>query len=339
MSGEFSDIYISEQYSDVKSRTYVDVSNDIGPIRLDLPVISANMPQITETAMAMCMRENGCLGILHRFCSVEENCSMLQMTRPTKDGTSSSPIYDVGVSIGVKDEEKKRFDALYGSGARLFCVDVAMGNHVRVKDMLTWIREKNLKDVFVIAGNVSTGDGACNLAEWGANVVKVGIGPGECCTTRKRTGVGTPQFRAIRDVRNNLNATGRNNVAVIADGGIKNTSDIVKAMIYADGVMVGSVLAGTIETPGKVYPCPDTDLYNRTYYKVFGGSASAENKNIHGQAGQFVEGKLVTVPFKGHAKYILREIKEGMQSAYSYCGASNTREFKSQVHYHERNDL
>jgi len=152
------------------------------------------------------------------------------------------------------------------------------------------------------------------------------------CATRKNTGVGTPQFSAIQNAKKGIK--GFPNTKLLADGGIKNTGDIAKAIAAgADAVMVGAVLAGTTETPGAVYPCPDTDLWNRQYYKVYGGSASGENKVSNGKEHKFVEGIMKTVPFKGKAKYILNEIKDGLKSSYSYTGANNTKEFKERVVY------
>jgi len=150
------------------------------------------------------------------------------------------------------------------------------------------------------------------------------------CATRKNTGVGTPQFSAIQNAKSGLKDYPA--VKIIADGGIKNSGDIPKALAAgADVVMVGAVLAGTTETPGKVYPCPDTDLWNRQYYKVFGGSASGENKVSKGKEHKFVEGIMKTVPFKGKAKYILDEIIDGMQSSFSYTGAKDMKTFKEKV--------
>ena len=326
MASDFDDVFIREQYSTITSRTLVDVGTTLwSEYQMKIPVISANMPQITENPMAHCMIDNGGLGILHRFCSIEKNVTMFCSI----PGIPNCPRYDVGVSIGVKSDDIARFDALYEHGARVFCIDVAMGNHENMKSMIESLRSKH-SDLVVIAGNVSTADGAVNLAKWGAQVVKIGVGPGSHCETRKRTGVGTPQFYALREVKTRFFEQ-KIDAKIIADGGIRNTSDITKSMIFADAVMVGAILAGTTETPGRVYPCPDTDLWNRQYYKVFGGSSSAENKDRHGNTTRFVEGRMTTVPFKGHAKYILREIQEGLQSSYSYSNSCNTKEFQERV--------
>jgi len=335
MFAEFDDIYIQEQYSEVKSRSDVNVGNYLNisekSLYLPLPIISANMPQITESAMTACMFENGGIGILHRFCNIPTNinmikkhCSILESKyKLDKDCINHS----YGISIGSNvDDAIQRFSAGYKIGTRVFCLDVAFGNHIKVKETIKKIKKISNNDITLIVGNISTVEGAKNLIEWGADILKVGIGPGSHCSTRKRTGVGTPQLRALYDIKTKVPES-----ILIADGGIRCTADIAKSLIFADFVMVGSVLAGTIETPGPVYPTADSDLRNRTYYKMYGGSTSAENKNNNGNKVKFVEGVSTQVPFKGHVKYILREIKEGLQSSFSYSNALNLKEFKKNV--------
>jgi IMP dehydrogenase len=350
----FNQVSIVEQYSEVPSRSEVDCSTDMGKFSMNIPIISANMPQITEETMAACMYRNGGRGILHRFSTIDDNVSMYRRALSllsevrSKDNRNAPDQYAVGVSIGVQTSDKNRFTELYKAGARLFCIDVAHGHHILVKKMIEWIRTQ-AEDVYLIAGNVARSEGARDLAKWGVDAIKVGIGPGSVCATRKNTGVGTPQFSAIQNAKAGIDCSGCDgwnedgtqiggydyrNVKIIADGGIKNVGDIPKALAAgADAVMVGAVLAGTTETPGNVYPCPDTDLWNRQYYKVYGGSASGENKVSTGKEHKFVEGVMKTVPFKGKAKYILNEIRDGLRSSLSYSGASNMQEFKQKVKY------
>ncbi len=193
--------------------------------------------------------------------------------------------------------------------------------------MITWIKSQ-ADDVIIIAGNIATKEAALDMIKWGATSLKAGIGPGSVCRTRSNTGVGKPQFSALQEIYEVTKDTG---VTLISDGGIKTAGDVAKALIYADAVMVGAVLAGTVETPGYVYAVEGTDLTNRTYYKCYGGSASAENKVKSGQVNRFVEGEMKRVPFKGHAKYLLREINDGLKSSLSYTGVMNLKEYKEKV--------
>jgi IMP dehydrogenase len=194
--------------------------------------------------------------------------------------------------------------------------------------MLKWITDylgSEINDVTLIAGNIATADGYKALLDWGADAVKVGIGPSPVCRTRYNTGVGVPQLAALEEVYNeSLNA--KNPIQIIADGGISHVGDIAKALKYADAVMIGSMIAGTSETPGPVFRNEAGELY-----KVYGGSASGENKGEN----RFVEGVIKPVKFNGKVKYILKEIEQGLQSSFSYVGANNHKEFQKNCEFVE----
>ena len=321
----FSDVLIVPKKSNVSSREDVDVTCDMGKFKLRLPVISANMEDVTGIKMAITMAENGGLGIMHRYQSIEDAAADFALA---KDGLSIEGWFAhmplIGVSIGVKEKDRPRFMALYDEGAGIFCIDASHGHHVLMEKTLQWIKDQKLdREICIIAGNVATREGASDLLAWGADIIKVGIGPGAACTTRRKTGVGVPQLKALESIRWCLP-----NCIMIADGGYKNGNDFAKALKYANASMTGSCLAGTSETPGKVYPDETTDLSNRRYYKVYRGSASAESHSRIGRENKYVEGMVKMVDFKGEAKYILSEIKDGIQGSCSMVGAFNLNEFK-----------
>jgi len=326
----FNDVSFKPQYSDITHRSSIDLTSDMGGFHLGLPVISANMPDITEWKMAAAMASSGGMGIIHRFMSIEEAVDQYKNAK-LELNRMGLQTYNVGVSIGVQDEDWERFETLYDTGARIFCIDIAHGHHVLMKDMLELIRDEYGHDCegdtspILIAGNIATFDGAFDLIEWGANIIKVGIGPGSVCETRRNTGVGYPQLQALKDIRERLPKA-----KIIADGGIKNTGDVAKALLYADAIMTGSLLSGTSETPGDVYEDAEGG-----FYKMFGGSASGENKVNHGKENQFVEGHRKKVPFRGHVKFILRRIKQNTQSSFSYSGARSLSEFKLKAEFVE----
>ena len=183
----FDDVMFEPQYSDILSRKQVSITSAVGNVILELPLISANMADITEEEMVLSMHKSGGLGIMHRFMTIEENVNMFNACFHL-----GIPVNDIGVSVGVGDEEKKRFTALVEAGARTFCIDVAHGHHLHVKLMLEWISqcaEYKANLLTVIAGNVASAKGAVALHSWGAHSVKVGVGPGSCCQTRENTGV------------------------------------------------------------------------------------------------------------------------------------------------------
>jgi IMP dehydrogenase len=321
----FNDVLIIPRYSSVLTRQNVCLDTKIqkgsSVINLSFPIISANMASITEEKMAFTIALNGGLGILHRFSSIEENCIMVHTFKLIMNEANVK--YDtlpLGASLGV-GEGLKRFDKLYDAGVRVFCVDVAHGHHLLVKNMLKELQ--GAKDAYIIAGNIVTREAAYDLSEWGADCLKVGIGSGGVCVTRNNTGCGYPQLSALENIRAALP-----NKPLISDGGIVTVGDIAKALVYADMVMVGSFISGTAETPGNVFKNADGK-----YYKVFQGSASARHKNTTKGSVSFVEGVTKEVPFRGKVKYILREIKEGLQSACSYVGAHDLTEFKKNAEF------
>lgn len=317
----FSDVMFEPQYSEVRSRKVVDLTSILGKTHLRIPLISANMKDITGVKMVVEMARCGGLGILHRFMSIENNVEAfkdsVQGVLSTCSFSEEEAVWQLGVSVGVKEEEKRRFLKLYEAGAKVFCIDVAHGHSVLVKEMIEYMR-RNAKDIYIIAGNIATSKAAKDLSNWGADALKCGIGPGEICITRKMTGVGVPQLHALMEIKES-----EIGVPVISDGGIKTPGDVAKALKYSNAVMIGSLFSGTTETPGNVYKNTEGQ-----FYKTYGGSSSGENKVKSGGQNSFVEGVIKTVPFKGHLKYIIKEIEEGLRSSFSYSGAINLKEFQ-----------
>jgi IMP dehydrogenase len=324
----YSDVLITPKYSEIETRSSVDLSTKIGNHSFDLPVISSNMKDVTGYKMAVEMGTYGALGCLHRFSTIQQ--SVIDFSDAYRTLELISKQHNIGVSIGVQEEDKERFNALYKAGARVFCIDVAHGHHILVKKMLHWINNQFIqgarherKGVTLIAGNIATPDAYDDLVDWGADAVKVGIGPSPVCRTRYNTGVGVPQLAALEAVHQASMGSDRP-ISIIADGGISHVGDIAKALKYADAAMIGSMLSGTSETPGNVFRNEDGE-----FYKVYGGSASGENKGEN----RFVEGIIKTSKFKGHAKYILREIEQGLQSAFSYVGATDLHGFQNNCEF------
>ena len=291
----FNDVLLVPKHSAVTSRQSISTATDLGKgVKLKIPVITANMKSITETKMAEAMVKLGGLALIHRFMTVEEQCAMFA---PFKNNWQH-----VGCSVGVKEEEYARVDQLVHSGCRVLCVDVAHGDHELAMNMCVYISEKYPK-VLLIAGNVATGDGALRLAKAGADVIKVGVGPGSLCTTRVETGNGVPQLTALMDVHNV-----RDGFTIIADGGIKNAGCIVKALCFAEAVMIGSLFAGTDETPGSVITVNDKQ------YKRYAGSSTYKASHV--------EGVSAIVPVKGPVEEIIRVLMEGVKSGCSYQGVA-----------------
>jgi IMP dehydrogenase len=231
------------------------------------------------------------------------------------------------VSLGVKQNDLSNFHKFLEIGVRIFCIDIAHGDSDQCADMIKKMRHIS-KDVLIIAGNVATSHGAYGLWTAGADVVKVGIGPGSLCTTRIETGNGVPQLTALMDVARaqkdmiRLWATKDKSAPdyvnktfpIIADGGIKNAGDIVKALCFADMVMAGNIFAGCDETPGQIM-----SIDGRTFKEYVGSSTHKTNH---------IEGVAAIVATKGSFETILIKLLEGLKSGCSYQGAHNLAELR-----------
>lgn len=313
----FDDVLLIPQHSKIKSRKEIDISIKLTKyLEFKHPIIPANMKTVTDFEMAKLIADTGGLAILHRFMPIEEQLEIInKFVLMTEEGTPDYTRH-VGVSVGVKQEDYENIKGLYQLGARIFCIDIAHGDSQHCVNMTEFI-SKVYPDVFIIAGNVATGDGAKRLWRAGADCVKCGVGPGSLCTTRIETGNGVPQLTAlsdISDVKKELARKWLKPIFIIADGGIKSAGDIVKALCFADMVMVGNLFAGTDETPGEVLQV------DGKRYKSYAGSSTHKTNHI--------EGVMALVPTKGPAKNVLTKLCEGLSSGLSYQGCDNLTELK-----------
>ena len=311
----FDDVLMVPHYSDVESRKSLSTANNLGNIKLGLPVISSPMDTVTELTMACAMHTNGGLGIIHRYNSIEEQ---VKIVKDTQMGEAV-----VGAAIGVTGDYKERAKELVNSGAQVLCVDVAHGHHSMMRDALKHLKEEYGGDTHIMAGNVATGQGSLDLASWGADSIRVGIGGGSICSTRLVSGHGVPTLQSIIDC-----VTAGCPVPIIADGGMKTSGDVVKALAAgADFVMLGSMLAGTDQAPGQVF-----DNGNKKY-KVYRGMASSEAQvNWRGKTST-PEGISTTIPYRGDVNSILADLKGGIQSGMSYSGARTIQELQAKASF------
>jgi len=306
----FDDMLLVPKYSNIKSRKEVDTTNSLGEnLSFTLPVISSPMDTVTEDKMASTMASQGGFGIIHRYNTMEEQAEILKKV----DGTKAA-------AIGMTGDYLERAIFLYNeSDVNILCVDVAHGHHVMMERCLKVLKDKLGEDIHIMAGNVATLEGFDSLAEWGADSIRVGIGGGSICSTRLVSGHGVPTFQSILDCA----CTTYDDVKIIADGGIKTSGDIVKAYAAgADFVMIGSLLAGTSDTPGEVFRSADNKQY-----KVYRGMASSAAQEAWRGKSSSPEGISTTVPYKGRTEPILKNLHGGIKSGFSYTGARSFTEF------------
>lgn len=323
----FDDILLVPQRSSVPSRHAVNTAMMIGSgnraISLDLPVIAAPMDTVCDIEMCIAMASAGGLGILHRYMTYEEQ------TRKAKALADAE--FGFGVAIASNNGFIDQAQALYDVGVRLLLVDTANGHGKYAIDAVEALRDR-FDDVHIMAGNVATADGFARLAAVGADSVRVGIGGGSACTTRLVSGHGVPTLTSIMDCDRWLEefgAQGIDTCSIVADGGIRNSGDMVKAFAAgAHAVMVGSMLAGTDESPGTVFINEQGQ-----HVKAFRGMASREaQKDAIGNVS-VAEGISTTLPYKGSVKIILDEIRGGLGSGCSYSGIYNIFELSAFAKY------
>lgn len=311
----FDDVLLIPSYNHHESRRVVETTNSdrLGKLTLDLPVISSNMDTITESTMANFMSSKGGIGALHRFMTIEENVAEFKKCQG-----------NVFVSVGCNDAELQRAEALRDAGATHFCVDVAHAHAKYVGKTLKSLR-RLLSDRCIMAGNVATYAGADYLASCGADIIKAGIGGGSVCSTRIKTGFGVPMLTCIQDCS-------RSDRSIVADGGIRTSGDIVKALSFgADFVMIGGMLAGTAQTPGEVLEKEDG-----TKVKRYRGMASREAQEAFlGQMHEWktAEGVATEVPYNENAEAIIADIIGGLRSGLTYAGADTISELQRKLNY------
>ena len=316
----FDDIQIIPAYSEVESRSQCNLTTRFTKqYKLGTPLVASPMDTVTEYNMAIAIASHGGVGIVHRFMSIEKQANQVRKIKEQEKLVSAA--------IGATGDYKERAQELVNAGAIVLLIDVAHGNTKQVRDAITWCKQNLPNYVDVIAGNVATDDGAKNLAKWGADAIRVGIGNGSLCETRIRTGIGIPQVTALIESIRAVEESGID-VPIIADGGIRMTGDVAKALsLGADSVMLGSLLAGTRESPGEIHRMGIWP--NEQLFKKYRGSASAEVKQVHGLEEKNVEGNSKLIPYKGKVERIVSDISDGVRSAMSYVDATTIEEFQA----------
>ena len=331
----YDDIQLVPSFSNIKSRQNINLRTMLSErYGLVNPIVASPMDTVCEFDMALKMAQLGGVGCIHRFMSITHQCDIVEELQKAiyfdepfnvaedwgvmlDTWHAEIPQVPIMAAIGVQEEDKKRALELSKSGANVLLIDVAHGDHQNVIDMIHWCKTQDeLVDVDIIAGNIATAEAAELLQTYGADGLRVGIGGGSLCTTRIKTGFGVPNVTSLEDIAR------VSNVPIMADGGLRSSGDISKALaVGADNVMLGSLLAGTDESPGKILETPNG------LYKRYRGSASLETKVSHGQAARNVEGESTTIPYKGGVKFIINGLLDGVKSALSYAGADNLKSY------------
>jgi len=316
----FDDVTLAPKYSEIlpsEVDTSIKLSKDL---RLKIPILSSAMDTVTESKMAVAIAKLGGIGVIHRNLDIK---SQIQEIKKVKKQNLL-----VGAAVGAGPKEFKRADAILKENLDMIVVDTAHGHTKKVADIIKFIKKKKNKKTALCAGNIATPEAAKFLIKLGVDIIKVGIGPGSICTTRLVAGIGVPQLSAILSVRNGIQ---NKNVKIISDGGIKYSGDLAKAFAAgADAVMIGSLFAGTDETPGKLIK------KNNKLFKSFRGMGSVGAMN-KGSADRYFqtkqkdsskyvpEGVEGLVKYKGKVERVIFKLVGGLKSSMGYLGSKQIK--------------
>ena len=324
----FDDVTLAPKYSKIlpsEVNTEIELTRNL---RLKIPLLSSAMDTVTEGKMAIAIAKAGGIGVIHRNLSIKEQ--IIEIKKVKKQNLL------VGAAVGAGVDEFIRAKQILKEDIDLIVVDTAHGHTKKVAEIIKYIKKIKSKKVALCAGNIATPEAAKFLIKLGVDIIKVGIGPGSICTTRLVAGIGVPQLSAIISVRNGLK---NKKVKIISDGGIKYSGDLAKAFAAgADAVMIGSLFAGTDETPGKLIK------KNGKFFKSFRGMGSVGAMN-KGSADRYFqkkqqdiskyvpEGVEGFVKYKGGVERIIYKLIGGLKSSMGYLGSSEIIKLRNNPHF------
>jgi len=324
----FDDVSMVPKYSKVlpsEVNTSIKLSNNL---TLRIPLLSSAMDTVTESKMAIAIAKAGGIGVIHRNLDIKKQIQEIRKVKKQK--------LLVGAAVGAGPLELKRAEAILKEKVDLIVVDTAHGHSKKVAEIIKVIKKKKTNKTALCAGNIATAEAAKFLIKLGVDIVKVGIGPGSICTTRLVAGIGVPQLSAILEVKKGVK---NHKVKIISDGGIKYSGDLAKALSAgADAIMIGSLFAGSRETPGKLIK------KNGKLFKSFRGMGSVGAMN-KGSADRYFqikqrdvskyvpEGVEGFVKYKGDVKNIIYKLIGGLKSSMGYLGAKKVSNLKNKPNF------
>jgi IMP dehydrogenase len=301
----YDDVLLVPKFSDIESRANISLESELDvSLKFNTPIIASPMDTVSGENMAIKLSQLGGVAVIHRYNTIEQQCEIVRSVKRVGER--------VGAAVGTTGDFLERVTRLKNAGVDFICIDVAHGHHKMVYDAITKIRAA-FPFLHIMAGNVATAEAFEALQSWGADSIRVGIGGGSICSTRIQTGHGVPNVSAIMEC-----AEVATSAKLIADGGIKNAGDIVKALAAgADFVMLGSILAGTDESPGEVIE----SVLHGTKMKSYRGMASREAQEEWRGKSSAPEGISTMVPYKGPVEFIFNDLVGNIKSGLSYTGA------------------
>lgn len=323
----YDDVLLVPQYSEILPSD-ADLSTTLGHVTLRLPIISAPMDTVTEAPMAIAMGEAGAIGVIHKNMSPAEQSQ--QVATVVQSGQQ------VGAAVSVSDDEFERAKQVIEAGAVLIIVDSAHGHSKGVLAQVERLKKEFGDRITLVGGNVASAEGTKALIQAGADVVKIGVGPGSICTTRVVAGVGMPQLSAVM---NAVSVAKKSKTPIIADGGIKYSGDIVKALAAgASAIMAGGLFAGTDQAPGDIV---EIDGEKMKTYRGMGSTEAMQHgsKDRYGQKDTTAAKKLVPEgivgykPYRGNVEDIIYQLAGGIRSGMGYNGAATIADLQQNAEF------
>ncbi len=323
----FDDVLLVPKYSSILPSETNLTTQLHNSLKLKVPFLSSAMDTVTESKMAIAIAKHGGLGVIHRNLSIKDQVNEIKKVKKNN--------FLVAGAIGTGKDDFKRAKNIIDSGVNLLVIDTAHGHSSKVLQILSKVKKISRK-IPVCVGNIASGEAGKRLYNEGADILKVGIGPGSICTTRMIAGIGVPQISAIMEVKKELK---NKKIKIISDGGIKFSGDTAKALAAgADAIMMGSIFAGTDESPGKKF------RYKNKIYKSYRGmgsigamSAGSSNryfqKNYKDKSKFVPEGVEARVEYKGPVGKIIYQIQGGLRSSMGYMGAKNLIEIQKKARF------
>ncbi len=324
----YDDVLLTPKYSEILPSEVLTTTKISKNLRLKIPIISSAMDTVTESNMAIAIAKQGGIGIIHRNLDINKQISEIRKVKLKN--------LNVGAAVGAGPDEIKRAEAILKENVDLIVVDTAHAHTKKVAEIIRKIKKFKSKKTALCAGNIATAEAAKFLSKLGVDVIKVGIGPGSICTTRLVAGIGVPQLSAILEAKKGIN---KKNITLIADGGIKFSGDISKALAAgADAVMIGSLFAGSKESPGRIIK------KNGKYFKSFRGMGSIGAMN-KGSADRYFqrkqkdlskyvpEGVEGLVKYKGTVEKIIFQLIGGLKSSMGYLGSKNIKNLRNKPRF------
>ncbi len=324
----FDDVTLAPNYSEILPNEVNTSTNLTKNLKIEIPLLSSAMDTVTESSMGIAIAKEGGLGIIHRNLNIEKQIKEIRKVKKKN--------LIVGAAVGASEKEYKRAEKLLKENLDIIVIDTAHGHTKKVRDIIKKIRKLRPKKTAICAGNIATAEAAKFLISSGVDIIKVGIGPGSICTTRLVAGIGVPQLSAILNVKKGI---GKRKITIIADGGIKFSGDIAKALAAgADAVMIGSLFAGTDEAPGK-----KIKKYGKIYKYFRGmGSIGAMNKGSADRYFQIkqkdtskyvAEGVEGYIKYKGRVDKIIYNLVGGLKSSMGYMGAKKVIDLRKKPRF------